>query len=89
MADSLCDVLQLSYHFLQCIFQHAHLTRGQARGAGMVSLASRTFCHKLYYETLDSLRSPTLWCILEAVLGTLFEVCYGYSYSVSGDTTCA
>lgn len=25
--------LQITYHFLQCIFQHAHLTRGAA-GAG-------------------------------------------------------
>jgi len=29
------DFNEVSYHFLQCIFHHAHLTRGQARGSGM------------------------------------------------------
>ena len=28
--------VQVSFHFLQCIFQHVHLTRGQTQ-SGMVS----------------------------------------------------
>lgn len=30
-------LLQVSFHFLQCIFQHVHLTRGQSQSGGMVS----------------------------------------------------
>lgn len=28
--------LQVSFHFLQCIFQHVHLTRGQSQSGSMV-----------------------------------------------------
>ena len=34
------DALQVSFHFLQCIFQHVHLARGQSQPGSMVSTSA-------------------------------------------------